>query len=324
MLLLKSKIGTFKSKKILPFNMAEQNLVVGAVYPFDRFGKDSGLIIPAGEYFPKMGEIAALYFPLRNRIQLYPRHNETSATVDQLIAGHLEWDGQGSFHFLDVGGSTGKRITDIERRLGVNLEKHLLEIDPISFKEGIAKGIDSRVLDIAKDAFPYADGSIDAAGIFWVMEHLSPKSQEHVIQEIARVLKKGGILYLQDDKVGVDQKRRGYYERWLKPKGYGIGTFFLGIFEPTGLPHELGENNSIHPASNLDPGYRLVAGPIYGSAFTLESLMALTEKYFELENLKLIGFQDEKNAGTVLAEGISEAERFAEKPADLFAILRRR
>lgn len=305
--------------------MPEQNLVMGAVYPFDQNGNDNGLITPADQYFPKIGKIASQYFPLRNRIPLYERHHKAIATVNSLVAEHLKENEAQKGSLLDVGGSTGNRIYSIDSLVGGSLKKHLLDIDQISVEEAIGKGINAKQLNIAEGIFPYSHNSIDAASIFWVMEHLPPDTQKHVIKQIHRVLKPGGTLYLQDDKVGVDEDRIQYFETFLKPKGYDIGTFFLGIFEPTGLEPKVPEGHeSIHPTSNLNPAYRLVSEPMYGSGFTLKKLAALTQEFFNLESIKLIGFQEEESAGDILAANMEEVEKFNGQWGNFIAALRKK
>jgi len=65
-------------------------------------------------------------------------------------------------------------------------------------KEGFT-GVDVRafdgvdvVCDLAKEKWPWADGSVDEANCEHVVEHLVPAERIHFVNELYRVLKKGG------------------------------------------------------------------------------------------------------------------------------------
>jgi SAM-dependent methyltransferase len=294
-----------------PF-MSEKSLETGLVYGKRLDGSDNGYILDAETYFPTMDQVAKDFFTLWNRIPLTERHKKVIDTVDGLIAEDITSYAERRLKFLDVGGSNGSRILDIERRLPFGLEKHLIDIDGDSVAEAKERRIKALQLDVGQKIFPYEDETFDAVSLFWVLEHMHPDRHNHVIEEIYRVLKPGGILYLQDDIYGDNLGYKQAFEFGLKPKGYEEGTFFLGIFEPTGresrFPEEI--RQLIHSASDADPAYKLLRR-MYGRAFSLSTLEKTTCSHFgDPEGIHLIELHDSQRAGTILASGKEDVKRY--------------
>ena len=84
---------------------------------------------------------------------------------------------------------------------------------------------------IDSEKFPYSNNSFDEVRIYFVFEHL--KNHEHVLKEIYRVLRRGGILDLKTDNASywyyaLDNKTHtGRYE--FAPK-YGKKDRHFGLF----------------------------------------------------------------------------------------------
>ncbi|MBI2542031.1 class I SAM-dependent methyltransferase [Candidatus Woesearchaeota archaeon] len=302
--------------------MPQRNLVTGNVYDLARYEQATGRSMHADEYFKRIGKIASEFFPLRSQIPLTPMHNSVIAGVNREIAGDMQEYAAEGLKFLDVGGSSGGRILDIENRLkqlkGVGLEKYIIDVDRRSVDEAKAKGIDSRQLDLTKERFPFGDGTIDSAFSGWTFEIIPPYGHGHVAGEIHRVLKPGGKFYFQDDKHGESEVRSEHYNNVLKPRGYNPGTFFYGVFEvpPDFKPQKTG---SIHPTSDRDPSSKLIGEPMYGKGFSLDEIKKLADGRFGIEKALLINRADE-----ITGSGEEDFRKFADDWAVFLAVLRKK
>jgi SAM-dependent methyltransferase len=69
---------------------------------------------------------------------------------------------------------------------GKNKRKGFIGVDVIDFE-----GVDV-VLDIGTDRWPWEDGSVEEAHASHFVEHLLPEERIHFVNELYRVLKKGG------------------------------------------------------------------------------------------------------------------------------------
>lgn len=69
---------------------------------------------------------------------------------------------------------------------GKNKTEGFLAVDRVAFP-----GID-HVCDLGREAWPFADGSVDEARASHFVEHLTPPERVHFVNELHRVLKKGG------------------------------------------------------------------------------------------------------------------------------------
>ena len=89
-------------------------------------------IPPAHEFFPNIDQYARDYFRLRNiTYSEGPDRIKDAAdnTANGLIANHLRVYAKQGLKLLDIGGANGRKILDIEKRLGTILEKYIFDID---------------------------------------------------------------------------------------------------------------------------------------------------------------------------------------------------
>jgi SAM-dependent methyltransferase len=79
-------------------------------------------------------------------------------------------------------------MTDIKIDFGCgpNKRQGFLGVDSISFP-----GVDV-VLNVGKDTFPWADGTVSEAHASHFVEHLTAEERMHFVNELYRVMKKGG------------------------------------------------------------------------------------------------------------------------------------
>jgi len=306
--------------------MSKHNLVTGNVYDITKYERDSGNSMRADAYFSRIGEIARNFFGLRNEIPLTERHNKVIATVHGEIAKDMKKHLVGVPKFLDVGGSSGNRLLDIENRLESGLEKYIVDVDDVSVANANSNGIYARQADITQERFPFKDGTFDAVSLLWTLETIPPNRHEHVIREIHRVLKPGGRFYFQDDKYGVSHEEESYFREVLKPRGYKRGTFFYGVFEPTGAQSLFPDraHTALHPARDSDPAYRLIGEPMCAKGFSMNELEELVKGYFSPARIRLIELNDHEKAGNVIATSKKEIKKFEDTWAPFLAVLRKR
>lgn len=125
---------------------------------------------------------------------------------------------------LDVGCGYGRTLSEL-RDAGF---ENLFGVD---FSQGmIDRGRRLHpCLDLRKNdggTLPFEDGAFDAVILIAVLTCIAEsQGQRHLMSEIQRVLKKGGILYINDYLLNTDQRNIERYER-AKDK-YGV----YGIFE---------------------------------------------------------------------------------------------
>lgn len=94
---------------------------------------------------------------------------------------------------LDVGGAGDiSGAAELLQRLGA--EMHAVD-QGADVEEGLRRGVRAVACDIDRDPLPHADASFDLVLFASVIEHLY--NPRHVIHEIARVLRPGGVLVLE-------------------------------------------------------------------------------------------------------------------------------
>ncbi|MBI3027021.1 methyltransferase domain-containing protein [Candidatus Woesearchaeota archaeon] len=265
-----------------------------------------------------IGEHATSYYRLRNQIT---SRNVTrvNGTIDGLIAEDLR---KGKYEiFLDVGGSDGSRAHNIHTLYGNRLDLHVVDIDAGSVSKAAKLGINAQQGDI-NERLPYDDKSFDVVSLLWTLDQIPEGQKKRVIKEMHRILADRGTFYLQVGKF-ID------FEHPSKQLGYPRGTFFNGVFEPTGEGSAASglTRNSIHgDVSDLNPAYRLVTKPMYSSLFTLDKIRELTSAHFDLEKIYLVSFdKDETKSGIVLADNAKDIEsKHKDTNGLLLAILKKK
>jgi ubiquinone/menaquinone biosynthesis C-methylase UbiE len=115
--------------------------------------------------------------------------------------GHYSLDLLGSFcngHLLDAGCGSGKYSIPLQKRgfdvIGVDVSPGALEL--------AAKGSECRKQDIkflAADIchLPFPDASFDVIWCYGVLQHLMSEERELAINEFRRLLRRGGILFIE-------------------------------------------------------------------------------------------------------------------------------
>lgn len=105
--------------------------------------------------------------------------------------------------YLDIGTGVGHIIESVVKEEdGKDIK--FLACDPIySPQERVAKRLKEggRVL-FAKalgEQLPVKDKSVDGVSLFFVLHHISPENQAKIFEEIKRVLKDDGLLFLTED-----------------------------------------------------------------------------------------------------------------------------
>ena len=141
-----------------------------------------------------------------------------------LQMGEFEKHVSREMHILDVGCGYGRTLSELHDSGFVNLYG-------VDYSQGmIDRG--RRLypyLDLTKNdgsTLPFDDGAFDAAILIAVLTCIAEgEGQRRLIAEIERVLKDGGILYINDYLLNTDQRN---VERYGKAKDrYGV----YGIFE---------------------------------------------------------------------------------------------
>jgi len=239
-------------------------------------------------------------------------HYNVIKTVDVLIREHIPKDAE---KILDIGGSGGSRIVDVGR----DFEKHVVDI---TIPEKRKSGVYFTQADINK-SLPYDDASFDCATLLWTIAHVLEDNRRGLVEEIHRVLKPGGYLYLKEMKVPDTEKERKYFKKL--GDGYEFGDYFYAIFK---LKEGAIEEKRKEAKDALITGkfvknveedkkyFERQGGKelaMYGSALTSERLEMYYKDLFNLDgpeillnNPELIGFR--KNPGKVIKEIKPESE----------------
>ena len=83
-----------------------------------------------------------------------------------------------------------------------------------------------KVFDFEKFPYPFKENSADEIHMYFVLEHLDKHLE--VMQELHRILKRGGLLYI---RVPHGSSCYGQWGEFTHKRGYGYGSF--DIFEPS-------------------------------------------------------------------------------------------
>jgi predicted SAM-dependent methyltransferase len=80
----------------------------------------------------------------------------------------------------------------IDLGCGKNKREGFIGVDARAFKDDKGKLLVDVVCDLSKKKWPWKDGSVDEAHCSHMLEHLTASERIHFINELYRVLKKGG------------------------------------------------------------------------------------------------------------------------------------
>lgn len=101
--------------------------------------------------------------------------------------------------YIDIGCSDGELTYLIAK--AVKADKIIgIDIDAEALKRAKAKGIDTYLLDVDKDALPCTDDSVDFITALDIIEHLI--NPDNLLREAHRCLKKGGIFFNNNTEYG--------------------------------------------------------------------------------------------------------------------------
>ena len=147
----------------------------------------------------------------------------------------MNWSSLKSFPWVDTrakfvaGVPDGGCLLDLGSSDGETL-RHMAELRPdLQFRavdlegcpEAYPKGCEFARLNLERDSLPWPDASVDAVTCMHLVEHLS--ELEHLMREVARVLKPGGRAYFETPHPKT--------LRFNSPPGPAAGTFTMNFYD---------------------------------------------------------------------------------------------
>ena len=93
---------------------------------------------------------------------------------------------------LDLGSSDGETLRHMAE---LRPDLHLFAADRVGQPENYPRGCQFARVDLEQDRLPWPDGSMDAITCMHLVEHL--RSQENLLDEVARLLRPGGRVYFE-------------------------------------------------------------------------------------------------------------------------------
>jgi ubiquinone/menaquinone biosynthesis C-methylase UbiE len=123
---------------------------------------------------------------------------------------------------LDVGCGYGRTLNEL-------YNSGYKKLSGVDFSSGMAaKGIKLfpylHIQKIEKGKLPYSDNSFDSVILIAVLTCIQDDlSQQELIEEIIRILKPGGIIYVNDYLINTDKRNFERYEKYSEIyKNYGV------------------------------------------------------------------------------------------------------
>lgn len=126
---------------------------------------------------------------------------------------------------LDYGCGYGRLLKEL-------YEKGFTNLLGIDFSSGMIKRAQSELPDLRflqneKNSIPLENASVDVILLFAVLTCVHQDDiQQQILEEITRVLKKGGLIYISDFLLNSDQRNQQRYEKY-SPKYDCYGVFEL-------------------------------------------------------------------------------------------------
>ncbi|MBU0991882.1 MAG: class I SAM-dependent methyltransferase [Proteobacteria bacterium] len=125
---------------------------------------------------------------------------------------------------LDVGCGYGRTLNELYEKGFQSL--HGIDFSLKMIERGLSLFPHLDISQHSKPHLPYPDNSFDAVILLAVLTCITEdEAQENLIQEILRILKPKGVLYINDFLLNHDERNRTRYQ--LSEKKYGC----YGIFE---------------------------------------------------------------------------------------------
>ena len=137
---------------------------------------------------------------------------------------------------LDVGCAGGELAALLATR---GWRVHGAEAEHALARAARARGVDAREVDLDRAPLPWSDGAFDAVVAAEVIEHVI--DTDHLLAEIARVLRPGGALVITTPNLASLENRLrlllGRYPMWMDVGVEGAGH--LRYYTPRMLRHQL-------------------------------------------------------------------------------------
>ncbi len=128
-------------------------------------------------------------------------------------------------YILDIGCGYGRTLNELQQLGYTNL--HGMDFSSAMIRRGRTQfpSLDLRVMD--KGIIPLCDSSVDAVILFAVLTCIrSDDDQKTLMAEIRRILKPGGIVYVNDFLINTDVRNQKRYEQF-EPVYHNYGVFAL-------------------------------------------------------------------------------------------------
>jgi 2-polyprenyl-3-methyl-5-hydroxy-6-metoxy-1,4-benzoquinol methylase len=137
---------------------------------------------------------------------------------------------------LDVGSAGGELAALLATR-GWRVQG--AEAEPALVEAARARGVDTRAVDLDRAPLPWSDAVFDAVVAAEVIEHII--DTDHLLAEIARVLRPGGALVITTPNLASLENRLrllvGRYPMWMDVGVEGVGH--VRYYTPRMLRHQL-------------------------------------------------------------------------------------
>ena len=142
--------------------------------------------------------------------QAIPHYDELQAMIGRLVAAHFKDRNESRIHVLEIGpgsGITTKVLLECDPRIHVTAVDNGVKMSR-AFKKNIRKwGYEKRVkfirADIHVEIEKFKREKFDAVASAWVIHNFERSTRLHLIAEVHRVLRKGG-MFVNGDKLAQD------------------------------------------------------------------------------------------------------------------------
>jgi SAM-dependent methyltransferase len=203
------------------------------------------------------------YFLIRNRSFKEIDHS-FRGLLSSLIEAFLKISGKEKVNILDLGGGTkSQSAKDIAQKYGKTIDVTNLDLIPEEVEKSGANVIQASMFSI-----PFKDESFDLIYSRQVLSNVGEDDVKHVLAEVARVLRKGGVALLDVDyhkdfekllkneeeelSVRFDKKAYGLFlsagrkiKRFINPCRYSYGGRFIVMMREELDPNVLSEIQNV-------------------------------------------------------------------------------
>ncbi|MCK9152104.1 class I SAM-dependent methyltransferase [Methanobacterium alcaliphilum] len=127
-----------------------------------------------------------------------------------------------NMNILDVGCGYGRTLNELHHQGFINLTG--MDFSQGMIDRGLKNYPDLNIFKNDEDTLPFPENEFDAVILIAVLT-CTPDShkQDQIVEEISRVLKDGGILYINDYSINTDKRNISRYQKFEDKYGtYGI------------------------------------------------------------------------------------------------------